>query len=178
MADEILEEQEQEPQNVMADEAPVEQEVYEGDVGINSILDDNFSGMVVTSREDYAKTRFRVTREMAYDAEGLAFNGFIYTAASWAAQVAINKEYLISVASKVNFLSPVRIGDFIDFEANAFFSESKKQDVRVIGSVNDVRVFEGTFSIILLEDHILRIQKRQLDKQAKESRELRAKLKG
>ena len=66
---------------------------------------------------------------------------------------------------------------FIDFEANAFFSESKKQDVRVVGSVNEVRVFEGTFSIILLEDHILRIQKRQLDKQARESRELRAKLK-
>lgn len=179
MADEIQEEQEldQEPQNVMADEEPVEQEVYAGDVGINSILDETFSGLIISTKEDYAKTRFRVTKEMIYDSEGLAFNGFIYTAASWAAQVAINKEFQISVASKVNFLSPVRIGDFIDFEANAFFSESKKQDVRVVGSVNEVRVFEGTFSIILLEDHILRIQKRQLDKQARESRELRAKLK-
>lgn len=177
MADEIQEELDQETQNVMADETLAQQEVYEGDMGINSILDETFAGMVVSAREDYARTRFRVTKEMIYDSEGLAFNGFIYTAASWAAQVAINKEYQISVASKVNFLSPVRVGDFIDFEANAFFSESKKQDVRVVGSVNEVRVFEGTFSIILLEDHILRIQKRQLDKQAKESRELRAKLK-
>ena len=174
MAEQIQEEQE--PQNVMADEAKEQQEAYEGDVGINSILDETFAGMVVAAREDYAKTRFRVTKDMTYDSEGLAFNGFVYTAASWAAQVAINKEYQISVASKVNFLSPVKIGDFIDFEANAFFSESKKQDVRVVGSVNEVRVFEGTFSIILLEDHILRIQKRQLDKQARESREVREKL--
>ena len=75
MAEQIQEEQE--PQNVMADEAKEEQEAYEGDMGINSILDETFAGMVVAAREDYAKTRFRVTKDMTYDSEGLAFNGFV-----------------------------------------------------------------------------------------------------
>lgn len=164
-------------ENVMQEEAADEPAQFEGFVGIQANLDENIAGHVVEVRPEYAKTRFRLIREMSYDVEGLAFNGFVYSAASWAAQLAINKEYLISVASKVNFLSPVKIGDIIDFEANALFSESKKQDVKVIGCVNDIRVFEGTFSIIILEDHILKIQKRQVEKQAKDSRELRAKLK-
>ena len=53
MAEQIQEEQE--PQNVMADEAKEQQEAYEGDMGINSILDETFAGMVVAAREDYAK---------------------------------------------------------------------------------------------------------------------------
>ena len=36
--------------------------------------------------------------------------------------------------------------------------------------INDIRVFEGTFSAVVLEDHIFRMQKKQLDKQAKESK--------
>lgn len=146
-------------------------------VAIHSSIDDTYTGQVVEIKDDYAKTRFRTTREMTYDHEGLIYNAFIYGAAAWAAQASINKEFLITAASKVNFLSPVKLGDTVDFEASAFFSESKKQEVKVIGFVNEIRVFEGSYSVLILEDHILRIQKYQVEKQAKESRELRAKMK-
>lgn len=146
-------------------------------VAIHSSIDDIYTGQVMEIKDDYAKTRFRTTREMTYDHEGLIYNAFIYGAAAWAAQASINKEFLITAASKVNFLSPVKLGDTVDFEASAFFSESKKQEVKVIGFVNEIRVFEGSYSVLVLEDHILRIQKYQVEKQAKESRELRAKMK-
>ena len=141
---------------------------------VHSSLDDTVVGQVIELKEDFAKTRFRATKDMTYDPEGLVFNAFVYTAASWAAQLAINKEFLITASSKCNFLSPIKVGDVVNFEANAFFSESKKQEVRVTGYVNEIQVFDGSFAVLILEDHILRIQKRQVEKQAKESRDLRA----
>lgn len=178
MADENKEElnEEQKEQSEQSEEIE-ELGGYEGTVSIHASIDELYVGHVVNAKQDYAKTRFRTTREMIYDSDGLIFNAFIYTAASWAAQVAINKQYLITVASRVSFLAPAKVGDIVEFEANAFFSESKKQEVRVVGTINEIRVFEGSFSVIMLEDHILKIQKRQLDKQAKESREIRAKQK-
>lgn len=143
-------------------------------ISIHSNLDEPHVGQVLELKEDFARTRFRATKDMAYDPEGLVFNAFVYTAASWAAQLAINKEFLITASSKCNFLSPIKVGDIVIFEANAFFSESKKQEVKVIAYVNEIMVFDGSFSVLILEDHILRIQKRQVERQAKESRDLRA----
>ena len=143
-------------------------------ISIHSNLDDAHVGQVLELKEDFARTRFRATKDMAYDPEGLVFNAFVYTAASWAAQLAINKEFLITASSKCNFLSPIKVGDIVIFEANAFFSESKKQEVKVIACVNEIMVFDGSFAVLVLEDHILRIQKRQVERQAKESRDLRA----
>lgn len=162
-------------ENPMEPESKIEEQVYDENVVIHTNIDELYTGSVVAIKQDYARTKLRLTREMVYDVDGLVFNAFIYTGASWAAQVAINKEYLITVSSKASFLSPAKIGDIVEFEANAFFSESKKQEVKVTGSINDIRVFEGSFSVVLLDEHILKIQKKQVDRQAKESRELRAK---
>ena len=84
---------------------------------VHSSLDDAVVGQVIELKEDFAKTRFRATKDMTYDPEGLVFNAFVYTAASWAAQLAINKEFLITASSKCNFLSPIKVGDMVISDA-------------------------------------------------------------
>lgn len=146
---------------------------FENQIKIRNEIKPVYTGYVYDMKENFAKTRFSTTKEMAYDEDGLVFNSFLHTAANYAAQVAINSEFLITIASRVNFLAPAKVGDIISFEAKAFFNESKKREVKVKGFINDIRVIEGSFSIIILDEHIFKIQKKQLEKQAKESRNTR-----
>lgn len=147
---------------------------FENAIKVRHDINSLYTGYVYDMKENSAKTRFHTTRDMAYDSDGLVFNSFLHTAANYAAQVAINSEFIITIGSRVSFLAPAKVGDTISFEASAFFNESKKREVKVTGFINDIRVFEGSFQLIILEEHIFKIQKKQMEKQAKDSRDQRA----
>ena len=55
-----------------------------------------------------------------------------------------------------------KVGDMVEFEAHAYYEESKKREVKVIGTVKEIKIFEGTYQIVVLEEHIFRLQQRKM----------------
>lgn len=121
-------------------------------------------GVIVDLDENTAKLQLKITAELISDQEGLAHNGFIYSAAAYVAQAAINKKNTCVIGSKTSFYAPAKVGDELNFEANAKFDNSKKREVNVKAYIREICVFEGLFQIIVTDEHILKMQKSELAK--------------
>ncbi|MGP1485020.1 MAG: PaaI family thioesterase [Campylobacter sp.] len=126
----------------------------------------NLSGTVSALEQNHAKTQFHTHSDMVVDAEGLIHSGFVFSAANYAALTAINEVNSVVISSRINFFAPTRLGETIEFDAVAHFNESKKREVRVVGKTKDIKVFEGIFQVVILEDHIFKIYKASIQKQA------------
>ncbi len=116
------------------------------------------SGEIDTLKENYAKVRLNCTNEMSVDEMGLVHGGFTFSAADFAAMAAVNEPYVVLIGSNNKFLAPVKVGDTVIFEAHARFEEARKREVDVVGSINDIKVFEGTFTAVILPEHILKLK--------------------
>ena len=128
------------------------------------------SGAVTQLEPNRAKTRFLATSDMVADSEGLIHSGFVFSAASYAAMAAVNETFSVVIGAKIHFFAPTKLNEAIEFDARSHFNESKKREVRVTGTTNDIKVFEGTFQVVILEDHIFKIYKTSLQKQAAQRR--------
>ncbi|WP_169942975.1 PaaI family thioesterase [Campylobacter sp. RM15925] len=126
----------------------------------------NLSGTVTALEPNHAKTNFFASSEMVADSEGLIHGGFVFSAASYAALASVNETHSVMIGAKIHFYAPTRLNEMIEFDAHAHFGESKKREVRVVGRTKDIKVFEGTFQIVVLEDHIFKIYKDNLQKQS------------
>lgn len=126
----------------------------------SNVINNNLCGIISELKKNYSKIILKTTNEMGYDEEGLVHSGFIFNSANYAANVAVNKTFIVTVGAKISFLAPTKIGDIIKFEAQAFFEESRKREVKVIGEMNEIKIFEGSFQIIILEEHIFKLQKK------------------
>ena len=80
--------------------------------------------------------------------------------------VAVNETFSVVIGAKIHFFAPTRVNEAIEFDARSHFNESKKREVRVIGKTSDIKVFEGTFQVVILDDHIFKIYKTSLQRQA------------
>lgn len=116
-----------------------------------------YSGELDELREGYAKVTLMTTEDMRVDSYGLVHGGFIFCAGDFAAMAAVNEPYVVLAAATTSFLSPVRVGDQVVFEAKVRHKDGRKRDVNVIGSVSDIKVFEATFKTVILEKHILKL---------------------
>ena len=103
---------------------------------------------------------------MVSDAEGLIHSGFVFMGANYAALLAINEEFSVSIGARINFFGPLRLGDVVEFDARARFEESRKKEVKVIGYVKEIKIFEGTFQIVTLEEHVFATQQKNIQKEA------------
>lgn len=117
----------------------------------------NFSGEVVTINPGYAKVVLDTLEVMRADEIGMVHGGFIFSAADFAAMVAVNEPNVVLASSTCLFLSPVRIGDQVTFIAEEHQKEGKKRTVHVKGYVYDIKVFEGDFKTIITDRHVLRL---------------------
>lgn len=124
-----------------------------------------YSGFILKLGENSAKTRFQTTSDMALDDAGVVHAGFLFMAASYAGKLAVNEEFINLIGNKMNFLVPTKIGDVIDFEATSFFNDSKKREVQVFGYINEIKILEGSLQIVVLEDHVFNLQKKEKEKQ-------------
>lgn len=122
-------------------------------------------GVVTELKKNHATTKLYTTEEMAADSQGLIHTGFIISAANYAALAAINEENAITINSRINLFAPAKLGDVIDFEASAYFDESRKREVRVVGHIKDIKVFEGTFALVMLEEHVFLAQQKNIQKE-------------
>jgi uncharacterized protein (TIGR00369 family) len=92
---------------------------------------------------------------MVVDAQGLVHGGFIFGVADYAAMLAVNDPYVVLGSAQARFLKPVRRGDRVTARAETIETRGRKHEVRVEAVVGSEAVFEGTFTCIVLERHVL-----------------------
>ncbi|KAA6224697.1 MULTISPECIES: hypothetical protein [unclassified Campylobacter] len=118
------------------------------------------SGTIIELSKNHAKSVLITAPDMIVDDQGLVFDGYIFAAANYVAQAAINKEYSVLIGSRCFFYAPLKLGDVLELEAHALFDEtSKKRDVRVVGHVKEIKVFESTLQIVVTDEHIFRLKR-------------------
>ena len=114
-------------------------------------------GRLIEITEEGAKVLLETTPDMAVDEEGLVHGGFTFGAADFCAMASVNEPYVVLVkATNCEFMAPVKVGDKVEFEGEIMMKEKRKVEVKVIGTLNDVKVFEGLFSCVVLDNHVLK----------------------
>lgn len=132
-------------------------------------INNTFAGTIADIELNYAKGLLITTTEMIVDDLGLIHSGFIFNAASYVAQAAINNEYSVVIGSKSYFYAPLKLGDILELEAKALFNDnSRKREIKVVGQVKEIKVFEASFQMITTDDHIFNL-KRPVQNEAKKN---------
>ncbi len=121
-------------------------------------------GNIILLEKGHSKTALKTNEELVVDTLGLIHNGFIASAAEFAAVAAINEENIVVISSKAKFLAPAKNGDLVEFDAIARFEDARKREVKVIGEINEIKIFEGIFQAVVLEKHILKTKLKNIKK--------------
>jgi len=118
----------------------------------------DLNGEIVKLELGKVKLKLETIAEMVADEAGLIHGGFIFSAADYAAMVAVNEKNVVLVASDCQFLSPVKYGDVVNFTAKVRHKEGRKRNVHVVAHVLDIKVFEGEFKTVVTERHVLKLK--------------------
>ncbi len=121
-------------------------------------INQNLSGEVIEIKEGYVKVLLITTLDMVADNEGLVHGGFIFSAADYAAMLAVNEKNVVLVGSECQFLSPVKLYDEVHFIAKVRHREGRKRNVHVEAHVLDIKVFEGEFKTVITDRHVLKLK--------------------
>jgi len=114
-------------------------------------------GRLVEITQTGAKTVLETTEDMAVDEEGLIHGGFTFGAADFCAMASVNEPFVVLVkATECEFMAPIKIGQTVEFTGEILMKEKRKVEVRVIGRLKEIKVFEGIFSCVILEKHVLK----------------------
>ena len=121
-------------------------------------IDQNLSGEVIKIEHGYVEVRLTTIPEMVADDIGLIHGGFIFSAADYAAMLAVNEANVVLVASDCQFLSPVKFHDEVNLVARVRHKEGRKRNVHVTAHVLDIKVFEGEFKTVITDKHVLKLR--------------------
>jgi len=114
-------------------------------------------GRLVEITENGAKVVLETTEDMAVDDEGLVHGGFTFGAADFCAMASVNEPYVVLVkATNCEFMAPVKVKDIVEFTGEILMKEKRKVEVKVTGTLKDIKVFEGIFSCVVLDTHVLK----------------------
>lgn len=123
-------------------------------------LNTSLAGTITELDKNFAKSILITTSDMVVDEQGLVFDAFIFAAANYVAQASINKEFSVVIGSKCFFYAPLKLGDVLELEAHALFDEtSKKRDVKVVGHVKEIKMFEATIQVVSTDEHIFKLKR-------------------
>ncbi|ASM38387.1 MAG: PaaI family thioesterase [Campylobacter sputorum] len=142
-------------------------EVIRGDLKFECIIKSSLCGYIVEIDKNSAKSILNTNMDMKIDNENLIDVSFLFMAANYCAYAAINEKYLVTIGVKISFLAHPKLGDVIDFVATSNFEESKKREVRVVGTIKDIKIFDAVYQILILEDHVLRMKEKLTKKATK-----------
>ena len=126
------------------------------DLQTHSKIRSNLCGTIIKLEAGSSKTTLQTTKEMSVDDLGLIHSGFVFGAADYAAVVAVNEPNVVIIGSRSKFLAPAKVDDLIEFVAKAKFEDSRKREIKVTGHINDIKVYEGLFNAVVLEQHIFK----------------------
>ncbi|MFZ1864620.1 MAG: hotdog domain-containing protein [Polyangiales bacterium] len=117
--------------------------------------DPGLCGRLLDLGRGSARVTLDTTDSMAVDDRGLVHGGFLFSVADYAAMLAVNDPNVVLGAAHSRFLKPVRSGDRVIATARTVQTDGKKHEVHVEAAVGPAKVFEGTFTCIALERHVL-----------------------
>lgn len=117
--------------------------------------DPAWCGQILDLGEGAAQVALDTTGAMVVDAQGLVHGGFIFGVADYAAMLAVNDRNVVLASAETRFLQPVQRGDRVLARARTIATRGRKHEVHVEAAVESKRVFEGTFTCIVLEEHVL-----------------------
>jgi len=117
----------------------------------------DYSGEIQKLEIGYVEIKLVTIKEMLADSLGLIHGGFIFSAADYAAMLAVNERNVVLVACDCQFLSPVKYGDIVYFAAKVRHKEGRKRNVHVTGHVLDIKVFDGEFKTVVTDRHVLKL---------------------
>ena len=126
------------------------------DLRTHAKIKTSLSGNLIELKKGFSRVALQTTNDMVVDEFGLIHSGFIFGSAEYAAVAAINEENVVVIGCRSKFFAPAKVGDIIEFEAKGRFEEARKREIKVIGKINEIKVFEGVFQAVLLEEHILK----------------------
>lgn len=112
-------------------------------------------GNLTELSKNSSKVLLQTTHEMSVDEFGLIHSGFLFGSAEYAAVAAVNEPNVVVIGCRSKFFAPAKVGDIVNFEAKGRFEDARKREIKVIGTINEIKVFEGIFQAVLLEHHIL-----------------------
>ncbi len=121
-------------------------------------INQDLNGEIIKVDVGYVEVRLTTLPDMLADEAGLIHGGFIFSAADYAAMVAVNEKNVVLVASDCQFLSPVKLNDEVNFVARVRHKEGRKRNVHVEATVLDVKVFEGEFKTVITDRHVLKLK--------------------
>jgi len=139
-------------------EIDYEEETQEVLIGTHERVNQDLSGEIIVLERGYVETRLTTSADMVADDIGLIHGGFIFSAADFAAMLAVNERNVVLVASSCQFLSPVKFHDEVNFVAKVRHKEGRKRNVNVEGFVLDIKVFEGEFKTVVTDRHVLKLK--------------------
>jgi acyl-CoA thioesterase len=129
-------------------------------------INQDLCGEVLKIEQGYVELRLITTQDMLADSVGLIHGGFVFSAADYAAMLAVNEKNVVLVASDCQFLSPVKLHDEVNFVARVRHKEGRKRNVHVEAFVLDIKVFEGEFKTVITEKHVLKLHLIEKDEMA------------
>ena len=112
-------------------------------------------GNLVELAKNTSKVVLQTTNEMSVDEFGLIHSGFLFGSAEYAAVAAVNEPNVVIIGCRSKFFAPAKVGDLISFDARGRFEDARKREIKVVGMINEIKVFECIFQAVILERHIL-----------------------
>ncbi|MCD6191674.1 MAG: PaaI family thioesterase [Sulfurimonas sp.] len=127
-------------------------------VKTHELINNELNGEIMKLEQGYVEVRLTTSSEMVADDIGLIHGGFIFSAADYAAMLAVNEKNVVLVGSECQFLSPVKFHDEVNFVAKVRHKDGKKRNVHVEAHVLDIKVFEGEFKTVITDKHVLKLK--------------------
>ena len=124
-------------------------------IDTHRLIDPTLCGKPLFAEDGNSKVELVTSPQMAADERGLVHGGFIFSAADYAAMIAVNHPHVVLGASDVKFLKPVRVGETVIVRAQVREVKGKKYWVSVSAAKNGEEVFQGMFTCFVLDRHVL-----------------------
>jgi uncharacterized protein (TIGR00369 family) len=118
-------------------------------------IDQALCGKPLFVESGNSKVELVTTPQMAADEQGLVHGGFIFSAADYAAMIAVNHPHVVLGAADVKFLKPVRVGETVIAQAQVQEVKGKKYWVSVNVTKAGEALFQGMFTCFVLDRHVL-----------------------
>jgi acyl-coenzyme A thioesterase PaaI-like protein len=137
------------------DFAHSEEHINEHGLKIGTYLSSDYFGSINYLKKDIASVIFAPNNNTTLDSWGVVHTGVIECAAQYSALLAVNHEHAIINQTSSEFLSPIVKNMELIFTASTFYNHISKKLVRVLATHKSIKVYEGTISILVSENHIL-----------------------
>jgi uncharacterized protein (TIGR00369 family) len=118
-------------------------------------IDPALCGRPVEVSQGRSRVELRTLDRMAADDSGLVHGGFIFGLADYAAMIAVNHPHVVLGAADVKFLKPALVGMTVVANATVEEIRGKKQWVAVSVDNDGQTLFQGMFTCIVLDQHVV-----------------------